>query len=106
MITINGANFKSEVLESGIPVVIDFQAPWCGYCRRLAPAIDKLEEEFAGAVKVGTIDIDNDPELAEQFNVMTIPTLIVFRDGKLVSSVVNPPTRDAIYGWLKENGVQ
>lgn len=106
MITINGENFKKEVLESGIPVLIDFQAPWCGYCRRLAPAIDMLEKEYAGVVKVGTIDIDNDPELAEQFNVMTIPSLLLFRDGKLAAGVVNPGTRDAVYEWLKENGVQ
>lgn len=106
MITINGENFKSEVLESGIPVLIDFQAPWCGYCRRLAPAIDRLEEELVGVMKVGTIDIDKDPELAEQFQVMTIPTLILFRDGKLAASVVNPGTRDAINGWLADNGVK
>lgn len=105
MITVNGANFKQEVLESELPVVVDFQAPWCGYCKRLAPTVGKMEADLAGKVKVGTIDIDNDPELAEQFQVMTIPTLILFKDGKAASSVVNPSSRNVIDEWLSNNGV-
>lgn len=104
MIDVTGKSFKEEVLDSAVPVVIDFKAPWCGYCRRLEPTVVKMGQEFEGKIKVVGLDIDADPELAEQFQVMTIPTLILFRDGKEVSSVVNPANRDAIEGWLKENG--
>ena len=105
MLTVNGKNFKEEVLDAAIPVIADLQAPGCGYCRRLAPAVEKMEQEVAGKIKVVTIDIDADPELAEQFNVMTIPTLILFCEGKAVGTVVNPANRNAIDGWLKENGI-
>lgn len=104
MIEVNSKNFKEEVLESAVPVVLDFKAPWCGYCRRLEPTVEKMGQELSGKLKVAALDIDADPELAEQFNVMTIPTLILFRDGKAVGTVVNPANRDAIDGWLKENG--
>ena len=104
MIEVNGKNFKEEVLESEVPVVIDFKAPWCGYCRRLEPAVEKMGQELAGKIKVVSLDIDSDPELAEKFNVMTIPTLILFKDGKETAAVVNPANRDAMDAWLKENG--
>ena len=100
---INGKNFQQEVMESTVPVVVDFQAPWCGYCRRLAPAIGRLEEELAGKVKFVQVDIDADPKLAEAYEVETIPTLYLFRDGAAVSSVVNPGSQDTIEGWLQEH---
>lgn len=101
---VTGKNFKEEVLDSPIPVVIDFKAPWCGYCRRLEPTVVKMGQELEGKIKVVGLDIDADPELAEQFQVMTIPTLILFKDGKAAATVVNPANRDAIDAWLKENG--
>ncbi len=103
MIDVTGKNFKEEVLEAEGTVMVDFKAPWCGYCRRLEPTVEKIGEEFQPGVKLVGVDIDADPELAEQFNVMTIPTLFLFRDGAAVSSVVNPANRDAIVGWLQEN---
>ncbi|MCC8025181.1 MAG: thiol reductase thioredoxin [Clostridium sp.] len=102
---VNNNNFKQEVLESEIPVIVDFKAPWCGYCRRLEPMALKLGEELAGKVKIVMVDIDKDPEIAEQYKVMTIPNLMLFRGGEKISSVVNPTSRDAINKWLGDNGL-
>lgn len=103
VLTIN-KNFNETVLQSAGPIVVDFWAPWCGYCRRLSPVIDRLEDEYEGKIRVAKLNIDEEPQLAQQFEVDTIPTLILFRDGKAVSSVVNPGSQDAIDSWLRENG--
>lgn len=102
---INNNNFKKEVLESEIPVIVDFQAPWCGYCRRLEPMVNKLAQEHSGTIKFVTVDIDKAPEIAQQFKVMTIPNLMLFKSGEKVSAVVNPTSRDAINKWMGENGL-
>jgi len=81
-------NFEFEVLKSEIPVLVDFWATWCGPCRMIAPIIDQLAEEFEGKAKVGKIDVDEQSTLAAQFKVMTIPTLILFKDGEIVEKFV------------------
>ena len=81
-------NFKTEVLEAKTPVLVDFWAPWCGYCRRIGPAVDALAAEYAGKVAVGKVNVDEQPDLAAQFGVMSIPTLLVFEQGKLVRQAV------------------
>lgn len=95
-------DFGKQVLQSSDPVAVEFWAPWCGYCRRLAPAVERVAEEHT--LRVGKVNIDQQPKLAEQYGVDTIPTLILFRDGKPVDSVVNPPSQDAIESWLREHG--
>ena len=82
MITIHKDNFESEVLGSAVPVVADFWAPWCGYCRRLAPVIERLEKEYGDRVKFVKIDTDDNASLADEYSVDTIPTLILFRGGE------------------------
>ena len=87
-IIITKDNFESEVLNSSIPVLVEFWASWCGPCRLLAPAIDQLAREYAGRVKIGKINVDEEPQLAAQFGIVSIPTVKVFREGVCTASVV------------------
>lgn len=96
-------DFEEKVLQASEPVIVDFWAPWCGYCRRLSPVIDRMAEEYEGKIRVAKLNIDEAPQLTEQHEVDTIPTLILFMGGQPVSSVVNPGSQDAIDSWLREN---
>ena len=93
-------NFKTEVLEAKTPVLVDFWAPWCGYCRRIGPAVDALAAEYAGKVAVGKVNVDEQPELAGQFGVMSIPTLLVFEQGKLVRQAVGARPKASVLELL------
>lgn len=84
----NRDNFQEEVLDTENTVLVDFWAPWCGPCRMLAPIIDEIAGEHAGHLKVGKINIDESPELADQFGVMSIPTVMVFEKGQLKAQSV------------------
>ena len=75
-------NFRVEVLEAPVPVLVDFSAVWCGPCKSLAPIVEELAKEYAGRVKVGKLDIDEDRETPTRFDVMAVPTLIFFKGGK------------------------
>lgn len=88
---ITSQNFKTEVLESDKPVLVDFWATWCGPCRRQAPIVEELAEE---GYEVGKIDVDAQPELAQQFRVMSIPTLIVFKNGQEAERLVGLTSKD------------
>ena len=101
-ITITKANFESEVLNSPIPVVIDFWATWCGPCRMIAPIIEEIAEEYDGTVKVGKVNVDDEPELASSFRVISIPTIVLVKDGKVTASAVGYMTKDKL---LKELGI-
>lgn len=81
-------NFQSDVLNSDQPVLVDFWAPWCGPCRMIAPMIEELAGEYAGSVKVGKINIDDSPQMAQKFSVNSIPTLMVFKGGEPVETFV------------------
>ncbi len=81
-------NFSQEVINSDQPVLVDFWAPWCGPCRQIAPMIDELAGEYAGSVKVGKVNIDDNAETAQKYDVFSIPTLIVFKGGEEVERVV------------------
>ena len=87
VIAINKENFHKEVMLSEKPVLIDFWAPWCGPCRMVGPLVDEIAEE-RDDIKVGKINVDEEPELAAQFQIMSIPTLIVFKDGEMVSKTM------------------
>ena len=82
------SNFKSEVLESKIPVLVDFWAEWCGPCRMLAPVVEKIAKDYTGKLKVGKLNIDDNPDVPGQFGVQGIPTLMVFKNGELVKRLV------------------
>ena len=87
-IVITKDNFEAEVLKSEIPVILDFWATWCGPCRMIAPTLAEIAEENAGKIKVGKVNVDEQMELAVQFGITAIPTLIVFRDGQKVNQAM------------------
>ena len=87
-IILNDSNFEQEVLKSDKPVLVDFWATWCGPCRMLAPLISQIAIKFSDRIKVGKVDVDENPVLAESFNISSIPTLLFFKDGKVVSQRV------------------
>ncbi len=95
-IILTEANFEEEVIKSEIPVLVDFWATWCGPCRMLAPTIAKIAEERSGTVKVGKVDVDEEPMLAAKFGISSIPTLMVFKNGKVVNSSVGVIPKAAI----------
>ncbi len=82
------ANFDAEVLNSSMPVLVDFFAVWCGPCKMMAPAIEKLAEEYEGKAVVGKMDVDESMDIAGRYGIMNIPTLIIFKNGEIVSKFV------------------
>ena len=87
-ITITKENFESEVLNSSVPVLLDFWAPWCGPCRMLSPVLAEIAEENEGKLKIGKVNVDDEMELAMQFGVTSIPLLVVMRDGKVANKAL------------------
>jgi len=85
---VTDATFKAEVLGSDVPVLVDFWAEWCPPCHRLAPVLDELSEEYAGRARIVKLDSDENPETTREYGVMSMPTLIVFRGGQVVSQVI------------------
>ena len=100
-VNITKNNFHEEVLNSDKPVLLDFWASWCGPCRMLAPVIEQIAEETAGSVKVGKVNVDEEPELAAAFQVASIPTLVVIRDGKITQTAVGVQPKDRILDMLR-----
>ncbi len=101
VITITKDNFEKEVLQSTVPVLVDFWASWCGPCRMVSPIVDRIAEESDGSYAVGKVNVDEQPELAVQFGVMSIPTLIVFKNGEAVDKKIGVQTEDALLAMLK-----
>ncbi|SHI68046.1 thioredoxin [Parasporobacterium paucivorans] len=86
-VVVTTSSFKSEVLESSVPVLVDFWAAWCGPCKMIGPILDEIAVQYSN-IKIAKVNVDEEPELARQFKVMSIPTLIAFKDGKAVSTAV------------------
>ncbi len=103
-VEVTDANFAQEVLRSDVPVLLDFWAPWCGPCRQMAPVMDELAEELAGKVKVAKLNVDQNPQTAGSLRIQSIPTLVLFHDGKAVAQTVGAAPkaaiRDAVLGKI------
>lgn len=92
----DNSNFENEVIKSDIPVIVDFWASWCGPCKMIAPIIDELSDEFGSQVKVGKVNVDEEPELASAYGVMSIPTIIAFRNGEPAAKSVGLRNKDEL----------
>ena len=100
VLKITAANFENEVLHSDKPVLLDFYADWCGPCKMLSPVLHELAEEKSGTLKVGKVNVDEQPDLAAQFGVMSIPTLLVFQNGRLVNQAVGARPKSGVLALL------
>ncbi len=87
-IELNEKNFQSEIIDSPIPALVDFWASWCMPCRMVAPIIDEISQEYQGKLKVGKVNVDNEPKLAEKYSIMSIPSLLLFKDGEVVDTII------------------
>lgn len=95
-------NFEEEVLKSEIPVLVDLWAAWCGPCKSIAPIIEALSEEYKDKIKFTKVNVDNSPEIASQYGIMSIPTILFFREGKVVSQIVGAQSKAGFKKFLDE----
>lgn len=103
MQNMNAEAFRNALAQSDKPVLVDFWAPWCTYCRRIGPAFDKIAQQYADSLIVGKVNIDEEPALAQQEQIEVIPTLVLYRDGQAVASIVAPESKAMIEQFLEES---
>ena len=95
-VAVTEKNFEEEVIRSDVPVIVDFWADWCMPCKMIAPVLEELDAEYDGKLKVAKLDVDDQPALAQQYNVVSIPTLLVFKDGEMVKQHVGAAPKDTL----------
>ena len=101
--TFTTENFEAEVLNSNVPVFVDFYADWCGPCKMMSPVIDKLADEFDGKIKVGKINVDDNAEIAMKYNIMSIPNMKFFKGGQVVDEVIGAIPKAAMKAKFEQN---
>lgn len=101
-VTVTSANFKEEILDSDIPVLADFWAEWCVPCKMIGPILEKLSEEYKDRIKVAKINVDQEAELASQYSIVSIPTLLLFHEGKVVKQQIGAVARPALKDMIEE----
>ena len=99
-VTIDKSNFQSDVLDAAEPVVVDVWAEWCGPCKMIAPALEEISAELGGKVKIAKLNIDENPELAAQYGVRSIPTLMLFKGGEVADMKVGAAPKTALSAWI------
>ena len=99
-LVLTSENFENEVLHSDIPVLVDFWAEWCGPCRMLGPVVEQIAEEYDGRLKVGKINVDEQRELAMEYNIASIPTLLIFKNGEIAANSIGFKTKAALAKML------
>jgi len=102
LVHVNDKNFGAEVLNANLPVLVDFWATWCGPCRSISPIIEELAKEFTGRVKVTKLNVDENPATPGQYGVRGIPTLILFKDGKVLDQIVGAVPKNRLKGMIEK----
>lgn len=103
IIVLTKDNFEQEVLKSDKPILVDFWAPWCGPCRAVAPVMDELAEVFDGKAKIGKINVDDESELATRFRIMSIPTVMLYKNGEVAEKVIGARSKEEFSKLLEKN---
>jgi thioredoxin 1 len=103
IVHLNDGNFKKEVLEAELPVLVDFWAAWCGPCKMIGPVVEELAKEYDRKIKVGKVDVDENPEVAGKYGIMSIPTLMFFRNGKVMEQAVGALSRSELKKKIEAN---
>ena len=103
VISVEDNNFKEKVLDSEHPILCDFWAEWCGPCKQISPILSEIAKEYENKITIAKINIDNNPEVPSKYGIMSIPTLILFNNGKMVGSQIGLLEKQTITDWINEN---